>query len=291
MKTIIVATDFSVTADNAVYYAVDMAQGIKADILLLHIYKLPVTYGDVAAPVTLPDWEEETDRLLTNLKQQIKQRSHDLVQVNTEVRVGSFLTELNTVCERVRPYAVIVGSQGTTATERFLFGSHAITAMKDLEWPVIAVPRGAIFHAVKKIALACDLEHIETSVPLEEINVFVTDFKAELHVLNVHKSHYYDPEGVFAAGWLEGKLKSIRAAFHFLSGDIYEAVLDFVAKNEIDLLIVLPKKHSFLEALIHKGHTKQFTLHSPVPLMALHIHQETVTQSSSATSPGKPASA
>jgi len=45
MKTIVVATDFSAVALNAANYAVDMALAIKADILLLHVYQIPVSYS------------------------------------------------------------------------------------------------------------------------------------------------------------------------------------------------------------------------------------------------------
>ena len=44
MKTILVATDFSSVALNATNYAADMALAINADILLLHVYQIPVSY-------------------------------------------------------------------------------------------------------------------------------------------------------------------------------------------------------------------------------------------------------
>ena len=51
MKTILVATDFSPAALNAANYAADMALAINADILLLHVYQIPVVYLEV--PVAL----------------------------------------------------------------------------------------------------------------------------------------------------------------------------------------------------------------------------------------------
>ena len=47
MKTILVATDFSPAAFNAVNYAADMAIAIKADLLLLHVYQIPVGYSEI----------------------------------------------------------------------------------------------------------------------------------------------------------------------------------------------------------------------------------------------------
>ena len=53
MKTIIVATDFSSTALNAANYAADMALAINADLLLLYVYQLPVSYSEVPKKVSM----------------------------------------------------------------------------------------------------------------------------------------------------------------------------------------------------------------------------------------------
>ncbi len=56
MKTIIIPTDFSPVATNALHYAIDMAKKINASLLLLHVYQVPVSYSDV--PIMLVSVEE-----------------------------------------------------------------------------------------------------------------------------------------------------------------------------------------------------------------------------------------
>jgi nucleotide-binding universal stress UspA family protein len=230
----------------------------------------------------MPDWESETEDLMAEIKKQWDQKTGSQVTVSTEVRMGSFMIELEAVCDRLQPYAVIMGSKGSTAAERLLFGTHAINAMKHLAWPVIAIPLEAAFHAVKKIGLACDLEDPEITIPLGDITRLVTDFNATLHILNIGKDQAYDPQIVSASGWLGEKLKDVQHKFHFIKGDTDEAILHFAEKNNVDLLVVLPRRHSFWDALIYKSHTKQFVLHSHIPLMALHFHEETTNTSSKA---------
>ena len=55
MKTIIVPTDFSPIATNAMNFAADMAVNINASLMLLHVYQVPVSMPDV--PVVLMDGE------------------------------------------------------------------------------------------------------------------------------------------------------------------------------------------------------------------------------------------
>ena len=56
MKTIIVPTDFSPIATNAMNFAADMAANINASLMLLHVYQVPVSMTDV--PIVLVSAEE-----------------------------------------------------------------------------------------------------------------------------------------------------------------------------------------------------------------------------------------
>ena len=164
-----------------------------------------------------------------------------------------------------------MGSQGTTAAERLLFGSHTVYAMKNLMWPLITVPREAKFSSVNKIGLACDFNKVVDTTPIDEIKMLVNDFNAELYVLNTGKQEVFDSEIVFESGLLEEMLAPVKPHYNFItSADTDESIMDFVEKNQIDLLVVLPKRHGLMDKLIHKSHTKQLVLQSHVPVMALH---------------------
>jgi nucleotide-binding universal stress UspA family protein len=49
-----------------------------------------------------------------------------------------------------------------------------------------------------------------------------------------------------------------------------EAIEDFIEKNEIDWLVMIPRKHSFFEGLFHKSHSKAIARRVRIPLVALH---------------------
>ena len=271
MKTILVATDFSAAASNATNYAADMASTINADILLLHVYHIPVSYSEIPVVVTPGDLMEDAERNIADLKERLIRKTNGKLNIATEVRMGTFFQDLKTVCERIKPYAVIMGSQGTTAAERLLFGSHTVYAMKHLVWPLITVPPQAKFSSVKKIGLACDFNKVVDTTPADEIRTLVNDFHAELHVLNTGKKEVFNPELVFESGLLQEMLAALKPEYHFITNEnTDEGIMEFAEKNNIDLLVVLPKRHGLLEKLLLKSHSKQLVLHSHVPVMALH---------------------
>ena len=271
MKKIILATDFSPAAYNAAIYAAHMAMAIKTDLVLLHVYAIPIVYSEVPAAVNPEEVRLAAEKNMSALVAQLKQETNGKLNIETTIRMGSYYHELKVVCDYIQPYTVVMGSQGTTARERLLFGSHAVHAMKHLTWPLITVPPKATFSAIKKIALACDLNKAVENTPIDEIKMLVQDFNAEFHILNTGKEQVFDPEIVFQSGMLQEMLEDLKPVYDFISDEnTDEGILTFAQENNIDLLLVLPKRHSFLEAMIHKSHTKHFVLHSHVPVMALH---------------------
>jgi nucleotide-binding universal stress UspA family protein len=271
MKTILVATDFSPASLNAANYAADMASSINANILLLHVYQVPVSYTEIPVAMNEQDLMENVEKVMNELKEKLILKSGGRLTVETEVWMGVFSQELKTVCERVKPYAVVMGSQGTTAAERLLFGSHTVYTMKHLMWPLITVPPEASFSSVKKIGLACDFDKVADTTPVDEIKMLVNDFNAELHVLNTGRKEVFNQDVVFGSGLLEEMLAPLKPNYHFIvNKNTDEVIMDFAERNDIDLLVVLPKRRGLLDSLVHKSHSKQFVLHSLVPVMALH---------------------
>jgi len=271
MKTIIVTTDFSVAANNAINYAADMAVSVNAGLLLLNVVQTPISYSDMPIIPGLEDMMRNVENDIKNLKEEVKGRIHDKINVETEVGMGGFFEELKQVCERVKPYAVVMGSQGHTAAEHLMFGEHAVHTARHLTWPVITVPPEASFTTVKKIGLASDLTQVVENAPIDEITLLVNDFNAELHILNTGKQDVFDADIVFESGQMQERTMALKPQFHFINNDdIDKGIIDFVDKNKIDLLIVQPRRHNFIGSILHKSHTKQLILHSHVPVMAIH---------------------
>lgn len=271
MKTIIVATDFSTAASNAIDYATDMAKAINAKLLLLHIYQVSVLYSEI--PVVLNEEAERQEALkeILRIKNELLNKTNGQVPIETEVRLGSFFDELKIVCDYTKPYTVVMGSQGTTAAERLLFGGHTVHAMRHLAWPLIAVPLNVHFEGIKNIGFTCDFDNVTDNTPIEEIKMLMKDFNATLHILNTGKQRDFDPDIVFESGLLNEMLGPVSPKYHFITSEnIDEGIIDFAEKNNIELLIVLPKRHGLLEKIMHKSLTKQLVLHSHVPVMALH---------------------
>jgi len=273
MKTIIVPTDFSPVAENAMWFATDMARHINASILLLHVYQVPVTVSEVPmVMINADELKAETEQNLQELKAMVDKATMGSVPIFIQSRLGSVGTELEDVCSTIHPFAVVMGTHGGSRAESMVFGSNSLTAIRRLHVPVMVIPPGSAFRPIQKIGLACDLKKVEATTPQKEIKAIVKEFGAELHVLNVdcHFEHFA-PAGREQTAVLHNMLEELHPHYHFIYRDNIEASLDdFAQRNELDFLIVIPKKHAFPEGLFHRSCSKKLASHAHVPVMAIH---------------------
>jgi nucleotide-binding universal stress UspA family protein len=274
MKTIIVPTDFSPTSINAMNFAVNMAQAVDASILLLNVYNIPVAYTEVPVMlVSVEEMKKSSEMRLEELKTRIVHITSGKVKVYTEAKMGNTVDELEELCKRIQPFAVVMGAKGTSGIEKVLFGSTTLTAIRHLTWPVICVPPGKEYgKGIKKIGFACDFKQVLETTPVQFIRQMVKEFNAELHILNVDfNNKHFRPETPEQSFLLHNLLEDVKPQYHFINKeDIEDGINEFAETNNLDLVIAIPKKHKLLDGIFKHSSTKQLVFQSHIPVMCVH---------------------
>jgi nucleotide-binding universal stress UspA family protein len=266
MKTIIAPTDFTEVSLNAVNYAADLALDLNAKLLLMHV--VSVTIPSIPElPIPAGSYlQENCEELLNELRNTILARTNNAIEVTTSQLTGDFSYELKQTCLKVQPFAVVMGSHMPGMFERFLFGSATLNMMVHLPYSVMVIPGNLNYKPIKKIAFATDLKGIY-NIPLEEIESIARSFDASLSVVHVTRDGDYAHESIAEKTLLQHRLKEFKPQFYFIHDKTVEAGIEkFIGENKIDLLLLLPKKHSWF----HKSQSRQVILHLMVPAMAIH---------------------
>lgn len=275
MKTIIIPTDFSSIATNALNYGINMAMAIRANVLLLHVYQIPVAVADV--PVVMASTEElkkNAEEKLAAEEENIEHITSGKLKIYTEAKLGDVVDELEELCNTIKPFAVVMGTKGTTAIERIMFGSNTLTAIRHLTWPVICVPPGKEYGpGITKIGFACDFNKVVETTPVHFVKDIVNEFNAELHVLNVdYQNRNFKADVPEQSLLLHTMLEDVNPTYHFIQNkDVEQGINEFAEKNNLDLIISIPKKHKLLEGIFKPGSTtKQLLFQSHIPVMCVH---------------------
>jgi nucleotide-binding universal stress UspA family protein len=261
MKSILVATDFSPSADNAMNFAASMAKNLGASLTLLHVYQIPISMSDV--PVLMVSAEElrnNADMGLMKSKEMLE-NNYPGLSIQTESRLGDVVTELQELCEKHQPLAVVVGKHGASGVERFFFGSTALSVIRAIKIPVITVPDSTKAYRLSGIALASD------GSPLGEhesvIRNLILETGAKLHVIHVKESGSDQTAITNILQDLNPVCQTIT------SEDFIEGISNYLEKNQVDMLMVIPHKHSFIERFLFKTHTAELIRKVPYPVITL----------------------
>lgn len=272
MKIIVVPTDFSPIADNALKYGMDLAIALGSSIMVVHVYQIPISYSEVPLiTISLDEIKKASEDKLAELKHNIETITGGKLIVYTESRLGDVAEEMNKLSKTLEPFGIVMGSRGVTGTGRFFLGSNSLAVIDKVSSPVYIIPPGAKFKGFKKVGLASDFKEVVDRTPVTPIRALVNFFNAELHVLNVdYERKHFKPETPQESLNLDMLLSGMNPVYDFIENtDINEGINDFAEQNNLDLIITLPQKRSFLERVFEKSLTRELLHQTNVPVMCL----------------------
>lgn len=271
MSLIIAATDFTETSNHALQYAGFLATEYKMPLTVLHSYTIPVAIGEAPMPVlSVEECRQVAEKSMAELMDTLTVTFPDIA-VNSVVLFGNITDTLAEYAKDKSPWMLVVGNS-LNDEDSIWFAGNLLNMMRELPFPVLAVPNGGTYRPVKKICFACDYKKDTEQLPLASIAAIAGATGAQLHVLNVdHDNEHFNTDTPEVNEILHNKLSAAKPEYHYAEGvNTDETIQAFVNSNHIDWLIVAPHKHSFFAGLFHKSHTKALARTINVPLLSLH---------------------
>ncbi len=269
MRTIIVTTDFSQSALNALYYACAFANAYDFKIFLTHIYTIPTTYSGEA--LTITNLKDEMEECAKDLEAEAlgAKTTHPEVVIETNMSVGSFLETLKEMEKEINPALIIMGAAGEYSEFSF-WDDDWLSTLVSLASPVLVVPPTISYRPLQAIAFAADYKKAPLPRQVAMIRSLAKLSGAKLHVVHVAAQTGLLP-GNKNVSDLQKEFADIDPIYHHLEGrQIIKTISGFTDQHEIDLLIVVPHKHDFWYGLFNKSYTRQLVRLNHLPVIALH---------------------
>lgn len=274
MKTILVPTDYSKTALNAAEYAIEVAKIMKAKVILLHVYDIPVTVTDIPVVInTYDDFEKIKKEQLNKYESKLIVKHGKSVSITSILKPGFINDEIKDVVEKKKIDLIVMGITGVGKLPELLIGSNVSRVIKNIDCATITVHENIKFSPIKKIAFASDLDEIEEeSKALNKLIKFVKLFSAKLLLINISNSNEHSSyKRELSGALLEYIFDNVNHTTTFRkSEDVVEGINKFVDQQNVDMLVMLPKKHSLFSRLFHESNTKKMAFHTHVPLLTIH---------------------
>ncbi|MBO0935415.1 universal stress protein [Fibrella sp. HMF5335] len=274
MTTILLATDFSLSAHWATDYARQLAERLHARLVLLHVYDPLPTNAPAHEWLTSTAEAQYVQAIhqLTSLRHELMGAAEERLAISIIARpgsagVGSPADTILEVALREKADLLVMGLVGDHPHEARLQGSLATGLIPHTPVPLLLVPPGATYHAIQNMVLALDLSAPINSLALDTARQFARLFQATIDIICV-EDEPTDTQRV-AARHVRKLLQHDPHTFCFLPGYDLPAALDaYFAEAKADLIMLLPKGHTWLHTFLLESVTQQVARLATVPVLA-----------------------
>jgi nucleotide-binding universal stress UspA family protein len=271
METILIATDFSAAAKNAVNYGADLAKFFDAKIVLLNIFSLPLGGYDNMAPMNvIAEMKDSGTANLNDVASNIIKRLGYDPGIECVCESGSVVGIINSLVSEKGADLVVMGMVGQAgAVKRKLIGSTSLSAARNLNVPVVIVPEKAIYKPIKHIDFACDFSHDDDKKLYHSVRAFAAAFGASVEIVQVRKP--FADVGTKVSEKTEGILRDVDHKKVVLEHEDPAQALEVYFKvKKPDMVLINPGKHNLFHNLFSKSLTQTLAFQLEIPLLVFH---------------------
>lgn len=266
MKTILVPTDFSSNATNALKYANAFAQATNNKIILLHTYS-PILgdYNRIPGLVA-----EENARVKKESQKKLENLCNKYVEVpcDSVVTIGSTILD---VSQKNNFNLIIMGTHGATGFKRILFGSNTTAVISKSTVPVLAIPQRYRFRKIDTIVYATDLKN--TLNELKHIIPIAKQLDATIEILNLKYGYNNtdDEKQIIEKKIKSHSYKKIRFIEQKATLDhtMAEHLKKYLAKHKPQILVMFPEEKSWFDKIFLSSKTEEMANQLKLPLLSI----------------------
>jgi len=280
MKKVLVPTDFSNNAWDALTYAIRLYDDIPCHFYILNTYQVSTSRTvntmnkerDTHIYRVLKEFSEKELKKIDNyLNDNLLNNKHEY---ETLSKSGSLVTSIKRLVYTENIDMIVMGTAGATGAKEIFMGSNTIKAIKNIDLcPIISVPESYEYKEPEQVAFATDLKRHFNIIELNCLRELQLLHNFKIRVIHVKEEnvlntiqqqnietfkHYFQPDSIT----FEEILTDTKIA---------TAINDFVEDQKINMVCLVNYEHSFIEELTHEPIIKKISFHSSVPLLILPV--------------------
>lgn len=276
MKNILIPTDFSINARNALQYALSYFGDNAVNFYILH-----VDNADIGKAESDDSFLLTLDKGKQTATKQLLQKEIDFCKKSSENPTHNFVSLLSdeSLVEAVRDCIsdkeieyIVMGTRGASKTIDNKIGSFTYEIISKVKCPTIIVPSQATYYDFKNIALLTDYNNWNKNqmfINLYETLIFK---KVDLHILQIHNEyHGWTHLQADTKDFLIDLLRRVNYKLHSLPNDDIDLnIQHYIQKLDIDMIALVGRNINFVQRLLFQHKSADITYRLKVPFLILH---------------------
>ncbi len=271
LKRIILPTDFSKNARNAIKYAIDVFKDQEAEYFLLNIYREP--HATSSSLVSIVDiLQKSSEESLVREEKKIRDLFPSMnLNMETVSAYGDTTLQINKLAQEKEVDYIIMGTKGASGLKEVILGSVTADVIQGVKIPLIAVPDRCAFTGFERIGFAADLKEIRSKENLNPMLDLAEAFGSTIEIITVQREVEQPSEEEAMVGYdIHEMLRGIQHKFvRRESNEVIKGIEGYMSETNPDLMVLIPRKTSLWDRLVKISVTKKVALHADTPLLIL----------------------
>jgi nucleotide-binding universal stress UspA family protein len=275
MKQIIVAIDFSRCSLHALEYAINLANRIKSNILMVWVDNTksdesvyPEVVGESRKEIT-----HSFDEIIAKYGPTLKEG-----EITYKIRKGKAHIEIANQAKYSDAMIVVAGTHGVTGFEEFWIGSNAYRIVTYAPCPVITIRTDfVITPEIKKIVLPID-DTVETRQKVPFAAKISKYFDSEIHVVSVYSTNIkavkqkIDNYTAQVTKYLQEE--NVKYVSKSVDGEnVTNATINYAKTIDADMIAIMTEQEMTTANLFLGAFAQQMVNHSPIPVLNIHAKE------------------
>jgi nucleotide-binding universal stress UspA family protein len=276
MRKILIPTDFSDTAMNALMYACELFKYDISEFFIMHAYEDEI-YDDESL-VSRERLEAVTNSVSDRSKTQLETILKHINKISPNPKhtykiVSSnniLLDAADKIVDEKNMDIIVMGTRGITNDKKITFGSHTLQVLKYVQCPVLAIPNHYKYNQPKHILFPTNYLIPYKRRELKLLCEMASPFRATIDMLYISKSETLSMRQQDNRDFIKMELHKNIINFKTTNDkNISNAIYTYLKENSIDMLVMVNSRLTFLESILFKTTIDKMSLYLDIPFLAL----------------------
>lgn len=274
MKKIIVAIDFSRNSFHALEYAINLANQIKSDIIMIWVDKFDVSENVFSKGNIFRD---EAIKNLSVISRKY-QSSLKHGTLDYKLKRGKIYHEIADFAKSENAFLLITGAHGVSGFEQYWIGSNANRIITYSPCPVITLRSDFAFkNSIKKIVLPIDSTN-ETTLKFKASSEFAEYFDSEIYIYKVYSTKLKSVQKRIDNYANQAKEIFIKKGIKYIEDDVFtnnitKSVLNYSEEINADLISIVTEQKKVATNILLGQFAQQIVNNSKIPVMTIHKNE------------------
>lgn len=271
---ILVPIDFSDCSENALIFALLLADKIKANILVLHVPRVNTSHMEnpVSASLVVAEQISLSRKRLMKSVQKATKSIHSFLDeipaIQTNIAMGSVEATIFDEAIKNQVDYIVLGTQGENSTLDKYFGSVAFNVLKNAPCSVMVIPENAKFENKVVMGYATNFLDADPFETWKAMKLFKA-FKPKIKFVHFNENKVYNEDKIKALdSYFSESAPELNVEFYsFPVKDKVKDMNDFIVQQNINMLVMYKPKRTFFESIFHNSYTQQMAKYTNIPLL------------------------